>query len=45
VDMTIHINPRDVFEGIKDLLRGMIDQNRSMLLKFKGDHHPYKAAS
>jgi hypothetical protein len=31
-------------EEIKDLLRGMIDQTKYILLKLEGDHYPYKAS-
>ncbi|KAL9379646.1 hypothetical protein Peur_028128 [Populus x canadensis] len=37
-------NPRGAFEEIKDLLRGMIDQTKYILLKLEGDHYPYKAS-
>lgn len=33
----------DVFEEIKDLLHGVMDQNRSILKKLEWGHYPYKA--
>jgi hypothetical protein len=42
--MTTNNEPRGAFEEIKDLLRGMIDQTKYILLKLEGDHYPYKAS-
>lgn len=36
------LGPRDMFEEIKDILSGMIDQTRSMLQKLEENHYPYK---
>lgn len=32
-----------MFEEIKDLLHGVMDQNRSNLQKLESGHYPYKA--